>query len=713
MNAKEKETEVVVRIRPTAYVAGIIFILAMIFIKGFEKKFFPVYVPFGNIGPNWWPFNIGYIQDTFFFLIVFMIIVSLLPKGTFNRGEIAVIASMIFATAPLVGLWGFAWTGPASWAASAEPWGQYVREAIERFGPSFFVLYAPDPRDLTSPIYADMIYGHANFFAHLPAWIGPIMFTYIWTLSLMFMMMFLAIIFRRQFIDIEAMQYPYGLALTEIARSTSERRLFSNIWLWIGLGVGILMNALLWLDYLVPGVINMPNFGSRSYLVISLQYYFPGNRALDISFDPFLIGIAALAPAPVMLSYFIWTTILWVILPTIFEMVGFYSPGWAADSESLWLAMFRQYGPQPTWWKEAAGGGVWTLAWGVTLGYLFIPFIINRRVFIESLKAIRKPVPEIEKNEAIPYRYAWIGFIASWLIFAVLYIPASAGILGGARFIGVILFTVSWYILKYSLQMRLGGETGNIFQVDSHHDFHQSEIGVRFGWIGESTPAIGGKGLVPAWYIPHGTPEKTIALWAIRTPRFGTGYTSGGEATGGIGRTLLDIFKMGQLMNVPLRQLFVGVSLAVVIGMISHIIVTGWFNYTFGVKAISGSPWGSCTMHSVGGSELCCFQTTPPSAWAFVAAGFIGMAAYYFIIMRFPGLPIPHPAGIAMQTVVPPWFWIPSLVGYLIRRFSIQVGGPIVYEKKIVPFAVGLIASYPFVVNILWLYSAYIGYLTW
>jgi len=717
MSTEEKE---VVAIRPSAYIVGIIFVLIMITIKAFEKQFYPVYVSFGNIGVNWWPFLIGYIQDCLFFLIIFMVILALLPKGiAFNKKEVCLIAAMIFATAPLIGTWGpirNLYVEAAGWAASADPWGQYVRDAIARFGPSFYTLYAPDPTDLTSPVYQDLIFG-GNYFAHLGEWIGPIVFCSIWTLSLMFMFIFLGAIFRRQLLDVESLQFPYGVALAELARSAGERgspaRIFKNTWLWLGLVVGIFMNALLWLDYLVPGVIEVPNFGSRSYLVLELNYWFPGWMALAVSFDSFLIGIAFLAPASVMSSYFIWTTFLWVILPYILEAVGFFTPGWATSITDVWLAEFRQYGGFPTWWLEAAGGGVWTLAWGLTLGYVLIPIIIYRRLLIESLKAITKPNPEIEKNEPLPYRYAWIGFILCWIIFAVLYIPASAGVLGGARFIGVLLFTVSWYLLKYGMQMRLAGESGNIFQVDSHNDYHQSEIGVRFGWIGESTPAIGGKGVVPAWHIPHGTPEKTIALMAIRTPRFGTGYSSGMTGVGGAGRVLLEVFKMAQLTETPTRPLFIAVSIAVIVAVFGSHFINGWFMYTFGIKSIGGNPWGSNTMHSAGGSELCCFQTTPPSAWGFVALGFIAIAINYLLAARFPGLPIPHPAGLAMQAVVPPWFWIPSLVGYLMRRIVLRIGGVAMYERKGIPFAVGLIAAYPFIVNILWLYSAYVNYLTW
>jgi len=721
MVSEKTEEKIVPAVRPVAYVVGAVFIIAMTSIQSWWNMFVGT-PPFGAIGENWWPGQIGLLHITLFWVIVFGLILALLPKSvSLNVKEVVVVMAMIFLTATGANLAPIGLnTAPATWAASADPWGKYVRDSIDRFGPSYFSIYSPDPRDLTQPVWRDLIFGRTSFFTYLGVWAPSLAFKAVWMLSLMFTFLFLGAIFRRQFIDLENMAFPYGLAVTEVAKSAGERgsraKIFTAKWLWLGILVGLLSDVLLWLDFILPGVVNMPNFGAKSFLTLEGNYFIPGNYswALAFSFDTFAIGIALLAPTSVMASTFIWTTFLWVILPPIATMSGFFRPIRWMGACGVWMGQLRQYGPLPEWWQAAAGGGTWSLQWGLMGGYILVPLIIYRKQFIESLKAIAKPNPEVEKNEPLPYRWLWIGFAVSVLINAVLYIPATAGILGGVRFIGVLLFSVSWYVIIYWAGMRLGGETGNFSQMDNHAAFQSHQMGIRSGWFGNAMPAIGGKNVVSAWYLPHETPEKTIALNATRMPLFGTGYSSGQEAVPGIGRLLLDTFKMAQLTETPTKPIFIGAFVAALTLVISGPFIKGTIIYWYGVKVIGGNPWGSNTMMSHGGSELCCFRETPPTWWIFVGAGMLAIIINYALIALLPGLPIPHPAGLVLaSTAMPAWIWIPSLIGYLGRRIALRVGGASVYEKKVVPFAVGLIAAYAFVNAILWTWRAYVVSLTW
>ena len=150
---------------------------------------------------------------------------------------------------------------------------------------------------------------------YMEAWLWPIVAWSGLVIVLMFMMLCINIIIRKQWIDHEKLSYPLTTLPVELLGNTSN--LFRNKLIWLGFGIAFGLEILAGLNYLFPVI---PS------LKIKYQLYFadrPWNAIgrLPIYVYPFAIGLGYLMPLDLALSF--WGFYLfWGLQRVFFTTIG-------------------------------------------------------------------------------------------------------------------------------------------------------------------------------------------------------------------------------------------------------------------------------------------------------------------------------------------------------------------------------------------------------
>ena len=151
---------------------------------------------------------------------------------------------------------------------------------------------------------------------YMEAWFIPIVAWSCLVIVLLFMMLCINIIIRKQWIDHEKLSYPLTTLPVELLGNTSN--LFRNKLIWLGFGIAFGLELLAGLNYLFPVI---PS------LKIKYQLFFadrPWNAMgrLPVYVYPFAIGLGYLMPLDLALSF--WAFYLFWGLQRVF----FNATGW-------------------------------------------------------------------------------------------------------------------------------------------------------------------------------------------------------------------------------------------------------------------------------------------------------------------------------------------------------------------------------------------------
>ena len=240
---------------------------------------------------------------------------------------------------------------------------------------------------------------------------------------------FLASLFRRQWVDIEALPFPYATGAAKLIDMAYEKEdrsttLFGNKWLWLGLLLGFIAMFPYW-GWVIPGL----GFTKLDYaysLGIDLTPLVLIPLApLNFNFDAFLIGASFLVPVKTLLSYIIVTIIIhWIWWP-LMAYTGIWEAqpaGTAGAGHGLSCIVWRGgpgIGPRQLAWSETYGAIQW-LAFGAMFGLIFYPILVTfRGELANGIKALfGKAPPEVEERE--PMRYAYL--LGGYLILTTIYI---------------------------------------------------------------------------------------------------------------------------------------------------------------------------------------------------------------------------------------------------------------------------------------------------
>jgi len=278
--------------------------------------------------------------------------------------------------------------------------------------------------------------GESSFYTveHIKTWLTPIIWWSIFLSVLLFTMICINAIIRKQWIDRERLTYPIIQLPLELTQDGG--RFFKNKAMWIGFAIAGGIDLINGLHYLFP---ILPRIPMRHY---EIGHYFTAKPWNAIGWTPmfvlpFAVGLAFLIPLE--MSFSLWFFYLfWKGERILGNALGLRSlPGFPYD------------GPQTM---------------GALFGLVFLALWAGRRHLIFVLKSVIKSQPE--ESDEMSYRTIVLGLIGG-VIFLIFFSSR-----GGMGIWAVSLYLFVYFLLAMSIT-RIRAEVGTpIHEMFAATPFH-------------------------------------------------------------------------------------------------------------------------------------------------------------------------------------------------------------------------------------------------
>ena len=286
------------------------------------------------------PAILTFLFNVIFILFILVLINQLLktyiPKVTLQQGELLTIYTMLCVSTALSGYdmmqCLISLIGSGTWYATSE------NEWIELFGhylPSQLVI---KDHAILAPFYE----GGTTFYIteHVQAWLVPIVCWIVFIIILIWIMLCINVLLRKQWIENERLAYPI-VELPFNMTKEGERSIFSNQLVWIGIAISGGTGLLNGISYLYPSVPNIPIWVTSVNHLVTTN---PWNAifSMHITLYPFVIGLGFLMPLSLAFSY--WSFYLFWQMQRIvgsqfglLNLLGFPAP--MAQVRGVWIGL--------------------------------------------------------------------------------------------------------------------------------------------------------------------------------------------------------------------------------------------------------------------------------------------------------------------------------------------------------------------------------------
>lgn len=220
----------------------------------------------------------------------------------------------------------------------------------------------------------------------------------------------------------------------------------------IGLLLGVVFEFPLFMTYAFPWFPDI--YGWRTNTCGTGNYWVPTSSPLasiaflgDLQKHPIYLAVFYLAPLSVSFNVWFWTLVVTILMQVAYIM-GYYTGITSLNGcGRYWCGTNDIWKGDPFKWFVMSEVG---MVLGIFVVYLFT----NRSYIAETLRAALGILPpervkEIEKDEPTTYRVAWMTFLASFVLLAVLMmfsgvsvVPAFMMIMSGliCMFVGIRVF---------------------------------------------------------------------------------------------------------------------------------------------------------------------------------------------------------------------------------------------------------------------------------
>jgi len=694
----------VLKIRTRAYILGIIASVLYALSMSFATIFSPGWQP-------WTAFHgasrLEELVDTLPYLFFVPLVTSLLvaainkkDREFLTKAETLIIISMVWIPLWVPTYWGMFVNFTVAYTARVSAtWYPYY----QRFYSDLMYLFGPAPWDDLAK-WQGFLYGGPINWAD---WGTPLLFFMAWCIPYWLMSIFMAGILRRQFIEIENLEFPMAGALTRLVNMAYERtngrpQIFKNKYLWIGILLSLLSTAPTWIYAIVPQWVRLRPWitpGNPGAAKVALTWGWDFNPLallpwvpVQICLDLPIIGVALLIPSTTLLTFIIFRFIHFWILPPIFVAMGLWDPmpvGEINAGSYIYSMIAEGLGPitNTGGWRDWFGGIYAWFSDGAVAALLFVPILVTYRSdFIRRIKAIFKPNPEIEATQPAKYRYLWLGFIVCWLINGLAFWYGTGFVAPYWWCLISILLPFIWWPVFVS---RITAEVGDAVTIRGDNPGHYIEGAFSYWWIAPDGP----------FTLPQ--KERFMAIrgnlqysWIARASPLASS---------------LEMYSASRSIGVPSKHIFIA-------GLLSLIIVTlvatpSFLAFAHMIGVENAKPY--LAAHSVETGPMrypfyICQDapeykagTAPmPGQWIAFALGALEVMAIMALRARVPGFPF-NAAGVAVSWWnIAQSFFIPAIVGYIIRVVVIKIGGQKMYEGALIPLAIGLISGFTIIVAI-------------
>ncbi len=492
--------------------------------------------------------------------------------------------------------------------------------------------------------------GQSNFWTveHIRGWIAPICVWSAYLAVMIWVMLCLNVLLRKQWMDRERLSFPIVQLPLELTKEGGAASMLVSRQMWIGFLIPVVIESLASVNYLYPNVPFLPIKPSDPRLNLTPFFTtapWTGIGYLALSFYPLVIGLTYFLPLDVAFS-------LWFFyLFTKFENVAATVLGFHDAGASQAVSRIPYIGEQSA---------------GAFIGVALFALYGMRKQFKEIVqfafsRKYRQLNPHSEAddaNEPMPYRLALLGALGGLLALI------GFGMLIGMAWWVPIFFYLFFYLYVITFT-RIRAEAGLPWGYGPDmnvHDFMKSALGTR---------AL--------------TFQSQVGLNMILWHDLDYRCTEMPNQLEGM--------KIGESARMNLRHVSIVIMLAVIVGALCSwaAVLTCYYHYGAATAKVNG--WRT-SMGSVPWRTLKDWVDNPVRAdfprMQGVGVGLAGVAALLFMRQQFTWWPF-HPIGYAVAgTGAMPWLWCATFVGWGIKSLVIRYGGMKTYRAWI-PFFIGLI----------------------
>ena len=486
------------------------------------------------------------------------------------------------------------------------------------------------------------------------------------------LMLSIATLFRKQWIDVEKVPFPHVLAAYELmVRTIPEKRVKFTLPFLLGFILGIAVWIPTICIELFPWFPDIYGWRWEANVCGYGSHFTSPSEPLAaivamgrIGKEPLGVAIAYFAPMHTLFNMWFWWLVLYVIGAQIAYTLGYYTGilNLAGCGRIFCDGIGITYG-EPFKWTSVFVGGVW----GLTIFLL----ILSRGYIRDTLRAAfgrGSFKAEFEKGEPISYRSTYILLIVCFIVAVLIHIVC------GMNPLSSILTPINMIALWFA-SMRLIG-IGGIYwrKTDKGYALHRLLL----------------------WPKAPETPNRDFILSA----HFNTWMTDApdmGNAIGGNFLTAFEAYRMASLTGVSTKSVFKVLVASIII--YSLVTIPTWLNeaYTFGVTKLQGT-WG---IHGCNGVMV---RSGSPDTWnvcpgtepwiPHFVAGFLSVGLISWLHARFVWFPF-EPVGFILSIAcLERGYWSYALIAWILKYITLRVGGSKLYEEFGAPMAGGYIAGH-------------------
>lgn len=643
-----------------------------------------------------WLLSFGTFGFIFLAITAIALVNALRPK-TFTLQEVIILLIMMWIGGySMGGTWlsasilkGY---GPLNWVVGPYLWvSEADRPGVMALLPSWW----PQP---TAEEALRMT--QAGQWVNWGLWSGPLGWALLYTFSQAFLLLSVALLLRRQYVDVEMLSFPVSeiaVTTTDLTQPNGKAKFFKDKLFWLGFLIQFLWIATMrWGNMAVAGTANYSS-GTYFFGVVSMPtkltwiwpvWHFTSLRLLPwmpltwIGLAPFMIGWGYMLSIDVMVGYIIGGLIFHLIWPVVFSGLGMLPVFPIMSGGADIASTLRAPG-------AVAMGGNFLIAVeaGVYLGLAIVPLWINRRLFKGILGAITGKEPE-DPGKPMSYRLTWVMLIVSFIL------TIASGALIGVNIGGWIFYVIVATIFLMGF-IRVYSETGGWWLMPGGYWAFMNP-----GWlkniIGTTALVLSGVTGVTATsvmskvFFQSDFPVGTKTFWAAAI----------------IGALAPTAFMMGKRSNTKSKDVLKGFVIAMALAYIVTVLATTMFAYALDWdKALLPKYWHAYAIFGLTGARDA--ASLAPYTWgnlgtptlnypgqsaAWLGVGFVIVAALTFMRARMPWFPL-NTAGLALGMTFSQVAFYEIIVALILKYLTIRLGGIALYNK-LKPLAVGTILGY-------------------
>ena len=461
----------------------------------------------------------------------------------------------------------------------------------------------------------------------LLVWAKPLAFWGLFLMALMFSLLFLNSLLRKQWTEKERLSFP--IIQIPMMISSDLPALLKNRLFWYAFGIAAFIDTLNGLAFFFPSLPFIPIVKAFLFRDYFLERPWNAIANTEVHFYPFVIGLAYFLPTDLAFScwfFFILFKLELVIASQlgIQDLPGF--PFVVEQSGGAYMAL----GLLALWVSRNHFVGVWRTIW-------------------------KQPGGLDESGEAMSYRAAALGFLI-----CVIYLITCGCLLGASMWMMIAFFII---FFLYSLAIaRMRAELG-----PPAHDLHAMGPEVIL------TNVLGTQGMAKGNLATF-----SLFFWFNRAYR---AHFSAHSMEG---------FKTAQLYRLTARSMMVAMAIALVVGCLSAYWALLHNFYVYGYSggpagdAFSAESWNRMAAW-VGLPQQPKVAASIATGIGMVVALVLGALRMKFTWWLW------HPVGYATcSSWSMERLWMPLFLGWLIKLLITRYGGARAY-RRLLPFFVGLV----------------------